>query len=285
MKYLVLGCNGMAGHMITLYLCEQGYDVTGFAREQNRHVCTIVGDARDLELVKKMIGTGAYDAVINCVGLLNHFAERSHEAAVFLNSYFPHYLAKITAGTQTQVIHISTDCVFSGTKGGYKEYDFPDGTLFYDRSKALGELNDRKNITVRTSVVGPDMKQDGIGLLNWFMQQEGRVKGYKHAIWTGQTTLQLGKTIENAVIQQARGLYHMVPEKSISKYNLLCLFNTYLRSSPIEIIPEEEFRTNKSLVRTNEDGFDYGVPDYEVQMKELGIWMRRHKELYPHYRL
>ena len=77
----------------------------------------------------------------------------------------------------------------------------------------------------------------------------------------------------------------MVPEKSISKYNLLCLFNTYLRSSPIEIIPEEEFRTNKSLVRTNEDGFDYGVPDYEVQMKELGIWMRRHKELYPHYRL
>lgn len=275
----------MAGHMITLYLYEQGYDVTGFAREQNKHVHTIVGDARNLELVKKMIEAGTYDAIINCVGILNHCAEKDHEAAVFLNSYFPQFLGRITTDIPTQVIQLSTDCVFSGTRGSYKEHDFPDGKSFYDRSKALGELNDKKNITLRTSIVGPDLKQEGIGLLNWFMQQNERVKGYKHAIWTGQTTLQLAKTIENKVIQQTNGLYHMVPERSISKYNLLCLFNTYLRNNTIEIIAEENFRIDKSLVRTKIEGDNYIIPEYETQIKELGIWMRGHKELYPHYKL
>lgn len=285
MKYLVLGCNGMAGHMITRYLCEQGHDVTGFARENSRFVHTVIGDARELELIRKTIVDGKYDAAVNCIGVLNQFAERNHEAAVFLNSYFPHYLASITADTQTQIIHISTDCVFRGTKGGYTEHDFPDGTLFYDRSKALGELIDKKNITLRTSIIGPDMKPEGIGLLNWFIQEEDKVKGYKNAIWTGQTTLHLAKTIENAVIQQAKGMFHVVPEMSISKYNLLCLFNKYVRNVPIEIIPEESFRIDKSLVRTNFKGFHYNIPDYETQVIELGMWMREHKELYPHYRL
>ncbi len=285
MKYLILGCNGMAGHMITLYLSGEGYDVTGFAREKNRFVRTVIGDARDSELIRDTILDGSYDVTVNCIGVLNQFAETNHEAAVFLNSYFPYYLAGICADTQTQIIHISTDCVFSGIKGGYKEHDFPDGTMFYDRSKALGELIDKKNITLRTSIVGPDMKPEGIGLINWFMQQKERVKGYKNAIWTGQTTLQLAKTIEEAAIRKSYGLYHAVPDKSISKYDMLLLFNEYLRKEPIEVVLEEEFRSDKSLLRTTYEGFDYRIPDYETQVMELGVWMREHKELYPHYRL
>ncbi len=285
MSFLILGCNGMAGHMITLYLYEKGYEVTGFAREKSRFVETVVGDARDLEQIKKTIEDGKYDTVINCIGLLNQFAEEDHEGAVFLNTYLPHYLARITADTQTKIIHMSTDCVFSGRKGNYREQDFPDGRLFYDRTKALGELNDQKNITFRNSIIGPDMKTDGIGLMNWFMQQEGQVKGYKNAIWTGQTTLQLAKTIECAVMQQVYGLYNMVPDKSISKYEILCLLNRYLRREVIEIIPDEDFRVNKSLIRTNYRGFDYKIPDYETQIMELGTWMREHKRLYPHYKL
>ena len=133
MKTLILGCNGMAGHMISVYLFEQGYEVEGFAREKSRFVKTIIGDARDTTFLKDTIERGEYRAVVNCIGLLSKFAENDHEAAVYLNSYLPQYLAKITDKTDAIVIHISTDCVFSGSRGGYTENDFPDGELFYDR--------------------------------------------------------------------------------------------------------------------------------------------------------
>lgn len=283
MRFLILGCNGMAGHMISLYLKEQGYEVDGYARQESFLVNTIVGDARDIELLRKTIEKGNYRAVINCIGVLNKFAENDHEAAVFLNAYFPQFLAKVTENTDTQIIHISTDCVFSGSRGGYMESDFPDGELFYDRSKALGEIVNKKDVTFRMSIIGPDIHRNGIGLLNWFMQQKGNVKGYKNAIWTGQTTFQLAKTIENAVIQRVYGLYNMVPEESISKYDLLQLFNHYLRSDPIEVIPEENFKIDKSLKRTNYELFRYQIPGYKQQIKELGEWMHEHKEFYPHY--
>lgn len=286
MKFLVLGCNGMAGHLISLYLKEQGHDVTGFARSESKLLDkTVVGDARDLGLLKDTITFGNYDSVINCIGLLNKFAESDHEAAVFLNSYLPQFLAKVTDNTNTQVIQMSTDCVFSGSKGGYTEESFPNGTLFYDRSKALGELDDGKNVTLRNSIVGPDIKPSGIGLINWFLQQHFKVKGYKNAIWTGQTTLQLAKTMENAATQRVHGLYNMVPDQSISKYDMLLLFNKYLRSDPIEVVPEENFKIDKSLIRTRFEGFSYKIPDYETQIKELGDWMRDHKKLYPQYNL
>lgn len=285
MKFLVLGCNGMAGHVISLYLKEQGYEVDGFARKKSELVKTIVGDVRDVDMLSKTIETGNYDTVINCIGLLNKFAEKDHEAAVFLNSYLPHFLVKVTYGSEVQVIYISTDCVFSGSRGGYAESDLPDGELFYDRSKALGEIINKKDVTLRMSIIGPDMNKNGIGLINWFMQQNGRVKGYKNAIWTGQTTLQLAKTIENAAIQKVYGLYNMVPEYIISKYDMLVLFNQYLRHDKLEIVPEENFRIDKSLIRTNYELFSYKIPGYEQQIKELGEWMMEHKNLYPHYNL
>ncbi len=285
MKFLVLGCNGMAGHTVSIYLKEQGYEVDGFAREQSPFVKTITGDARDLKRVREIIRSCGYSTVVNCIGVLNQSAENDHETAVFLNAYFPQFLAKAAAGTDTQIIQISTDCVFSGNKGGYKEGDLPDGTLFYDRSKALGEVWDDKDVTFRNSIIGPDMKKTGIGLVNWFMQQEGSVHGYKNAIWTGQTTLQLAKTIERAAVSRVHGLHHMVPENSISKYELLLLFNKYLRAKPVAVVPEDRFKIDKSLVRTDFTSFNYKIPSYETQIKELGNWMRAHRDLYPHYRL
>lgn len=285
MKFLVLGCNGMAGHVISLYLHEKGHDVTGFAREKSNLVKSIVGDAMDFALLEDIIAHKDYDAVINCVGLLNQFAESNHANAVLLNGYLPHYLAMITEKTDTQVIHMSTDCVFSGKTGKYTEDALQDGTLFYDRSKAIGELNDSKNVTLRNSIVGPDMKKEGIGLLNWFMKQNDTVNGFRKAIWTGQTTLQLAKTMEEVAKQRANGLFNMVPTNSINKYELLQLFNKYIRKNAIEIIPQDTFVADKSLVRTRFEGFDYHIPDYVTMIKELGEWMRAHRELYPHYEL
>lgn len=283
MKFLVIGCNGMAGHIISLYLKERGHNVTGYAREHSKYVNTIVGDATDYEMLKKVVQRGGYDSVINCVGLLNQYAEENHAMAVLLNGYLPHFLAQITEDTDIQVIHMSTDCVFSGKTGGYTEESIPDGTLFYDKSKAIGELEDEKNITLRNSIVGPDIKETGIGLLNWFMKQEGSVNGFKKAVWTGQTTLQLAKTMEAAAKDRAHGLYNTVPDESINKYELLKLFNKYIRKEPIEIVPVDTLVVDKSLIRTRYEGFGYFIPGYATMVKELGEWMRAHKELYPHY--
>lgn len=285
MKILILGCNGMAGHLISLYLHEKGHDVTGFARNKSRFVKTVLGDATNLSLVKKTVSNGNYDSVVNCIGILNQFAEMNHEAAVLLNAYLPHYLAKITEETNTQIVHMSTDCVFSGDSGKYKEKSLRDGPTFYDRSKALGELDNSKDITLRNSIVGPDLNHEGIGLLNWFMQQKNDVNGFSRVLWTGQTTLQLAKTIEAAVIQRSSGLYNMVPNEIISKYELLELFNKYIRMDSLKIISQETPISDKSLIRTNFDGFDYIIPSYKSMVMELGEWMNVHKEIYPHYDL
>lgn len=285
MKFLVFGCNGMAGHTICLYLQEQGHKVDGFARTKSRFVPTIIGDVKDIGRVGEAVVSDDYDAVINCIGILNDYAERDQEAAAYLNAYFPHLLAKLAENKKTIVVNISTDCVFSGRRGGYTEQDIPDGTSFYARSKALGELIDGKNITLRCSFVGADMNPEGIGLMNWFLRQKGAVKGYSKVFWTGLTTLQLAKIIEEAVRVQAAGLYHMVPAKSISKYELLELFNCFLRKKKIHIEQDETVKVDKSMKRTNFAGMNYAIPDYETQIRELGDWMRAYKELYPHYEL
>ncbi len=284
MKFFVLGCNGMAGHTISLYLKEQGHEVLGFDRAKSKYVDSVVGDARDLSFLEKLIKDGHYDSVINCIGILNQFAEQNKALATFLNSYFPHFLADITSSTDTQIIHMSTDCVFSGKRGEYTEDDFRDGETFYDRSKALGELEDGKNITLRNSIVGPDINPNGIGLMNWFMQQNGSINGYTKAMWTGQTTLQLAKTMEVAAKEKAHGLYNTVPNCAISKYDLLKLFNHYLRQDKVVINSVDGINADKSLKRTRFD-FYYIIPDYEKMVADLAEWVFKHKEMYPHYQL
>lgn len=274
----------MAGHIIAIYLKEQGHDVLGFSRTSSKFIKSITGNVHSTNLLRKIISEGEFDSVINCVGLLNQFAEMDPAEAAFVNTYIPHFLAKITADTNTQIIHMSTDCVFSGKRGAYSENDYRDGDSFYDRSKALGELKDSKNLTLRNSIVGPDTKSAGIGLLNWFMQQNGEIQGYTQSIWTGQTTLQLAKTMEAAAQNKATGLYNAVPECSISKYDLLKLFNYYLRGNKLVIHPVDGIALDKSLKRTRFD-FDYIIPDYETMIFELSIWMKSHSKLYPHYHL
>ncbi len=285
MKFLILGCNGMAGHQISLYLQEQGHDVTGFALEKSKLLNkSIAGDATDFPSLKKIIQEGKYDTVINCIGILNQFAENNHALATLLNSYLPHFVAQAANEVGTQVIHMSTDCVFSGKRGQYTEDDLPDGATFYDRSKALGELNDDKNITLRNSIVGPDINEKGIGLLNWFMHQTCEINGYTKALWTGQTTLQLAKTMEAAAKERATGLYNTVPDTNISKYELVKLFNKYLRNNSITIHPVDGVNADKSLKRTRFE-FSYRIPDYETMVEEAAKWIMNHKSLYPHYNL
>lgn len=285
MKLLVLGCNGMAGHLISIYFKEKGNDVIGFARSDSRLLDkTIIGDASDMLLVKRTIEDGQYDAVINCIGLLNQFAENNKAKAVLLNGYLPHYLVEITKNTKTRIIHMSTDCVFAGNDGPYYEDSFPNGTTFYDRSKAIGEIDNDKDLTFRNSIIGPDIKESGIGLFNWFMKQEGSISGFTGAIWTGVTTLTLAKAMETALKENLTGLYNLVNNQSITKFDLCSLFNRYFRNGEVEINPDDKLQLDKSLRRKRND-FSFVVPSYEQQIKEMREWVNSHKDLYPHYNI
>lgn len=284
MKFFICGCNGMAGHTVSLYLQEQGHDVYGFDLKESKYIKSFAGNAFDTETLAKVIREGHYDSVINCIGVLNQFAEQNHALAAYLNSYFPHFLAKATEGTDTQVIHMSTDCVFSGSRGDYVETDLRDNVTFYGRSKALGELEDEKNITMRDSIVGPDTNPNGPSLLNWFMSQTGEVNGFTNKMWTGLTTLELAKAMEAAAKERAHGLFNMVPDRAISKYGLLKLFNHYLKNDTLTVNAVEGAPANLSLKRTRFE-FSYLIPDYEVMVAELAEWIIKHKEMYPHYNM
>lgn len=282
MKFLVLGASGMAGHLIALYLKEQGHEVVGFSRQPVSFVESIKGDAQDIPFLRQSISVGDYDVVINAIGLLNKNAEDHKFDAAFLNGCLPHLLAEITVASSTRIFHMSTDCVFAGNTGPYTEDSLPDGKTFYDKSKALGELTDDKNLTFRCSIVGPDINPAGIGLLNWFMKQTGSVKGYTRALWTGITTLELAKAMEVAAGTDVTGLVNLVPNSNISKYELLGLFNSALRSDCIDIIPDGSVVLDKTLLRAN-FSFCYEVPDYKIMIGEMEEWIEGHLDIYPHY--
>ena len=282
MKFLVLGATGMAGHTISIYLLEKGHEVDTFSRKAFAYGHNIIGDIANLSVLKDVIGQGKYDCIINCIGALNQFAENDKTNAVLLNSYLPHWLVQETKQLSTSVIHMSTDCVFSGDTGGYHEDAVTDGMTFYDRSKALGEVQDSKNLTFRNSIIGPDVDKKGIGLFNWFMHQNKEINGYKKAIWSGVTTLTLAQAMEKAAADGLTGLYHLTNNVPICKYDLLCLFNKYFRDNKLIIHEIDGVEVDKTIINTRKD-FDFVVPNYEQMIYEMSIWVKTHRELYPHY--
>ena len=282
MKVLILGGTGMAGHTISIYFKESGHDVTVFSRVKIDYCKNINGDITDFDNIRSIIEIGEFDAIINAVGILNQEAEENKARAVLINTYFPHFLSDVTKKMNTKVIHMSTDCVFSGKSGAYSETSTRDGSTFYDRTKALGELDNNKDLTFRNSIIGPDIDKNGIGLFNWFMKQDVQISGFTKAIWTGVTTLTLAKAIEQAINQDLKGLYHLVNNQNISKFELLKLFNNCFKEDKIEILQNDNISINKSLVNNRND-FLFKVPSYENMIYEMKEWIVNHKTFYPHY--
>lgn len=282
MNILVLGGTGMAGHTISIYFKEAGHNVTVFSRKKINYCKNINGNVTDFDRLKEIIIKNNYDAIINAVGILNQDAEDNKSNAVLINSYLPHFLSDITKEMNTRIIHMSTDCVFSGTKGGYTEDSLRDGKTFYDRTKALGELENDKDLTFRNSIIGPDLNEKGIGLFNWFMKQENQINGYTKAFWTGVTTLELAKAMEQALTQNLTGLYNLVNNEKINKYELLELFNKYFKENRLEITPIDNTFVDKSLINTRSD-FSYTIPSYEIMIRDMKEWIEKHSNLYTHY--
>ena len=284
-KVLVLGAGGMAGHVITTAFKKlpDAYGVVTVSRTKSAVSADILLDVTDLPALRVMVEEHKPDIIINCIGVLNQSAESDPANAILVNSYLPHYLEALTKDSNTRLIHISTDCVFSGKKGGYTETDLKDGPGYYAQTKALGEVLNEKDTTIRTSIIGPELNTTGIGLFNWFAKQEGEIKGYSQAFWTGVTTLELAKAIITILEKNITGLYHLVNNEKIDKFSLL---NIFLKAFPCSKVTGinafDDYKTDKSLINTRRD-ISLAVPAYVTMIAEMKIWIAEHKELYPHY--
>lgn len=279
-KVLILGASGMAGHVIHHYLRQLDYDVTGIARTFPPFFpAAVILDVHNIGALDRFIASKQFDIIVNCIGVLNSAADSNKESAVFINSYLPHWLARFPA----KLIHLSTDCVFSGKLGSYPDDAPHDGGTFYDRSKSLGEVLSQKDLTLRQSIIGPELSTKGIGLLNWFLTQKGPINGYTNAIWNGVTTLELAKGIDSAIRQELTGLYQFVPNSSVTKCDLLIEFKRVFAMSDVEILPfENQPRIDKTLVSIRND-FEYSISPYSTQLNELKQWMVANSQLYQHY--
>lgn len=281
MRVVVLGCTGMAGHVIFNLLKEYKYDVFGMSRRIKNTKNTQQIDAHDFRKLEDCLDIVCPDVIVNCIGILNEDAEKKPDSAILLNAYLPHWLARKYSNSNTNVIHLSTDCVFAGSKGSYKEDDFRDGDTMYDRSKILGEINNHKDLTFRMSIVGPDMTEKGRGLFNWFMLQHGQINGYTQVFWNGITTIELAKAIDQAIKEQLTGLYHLVPNSFINKHDLLCLFKKVFNRKDIIINEEDSIKKDKTLINTRKD-FSYTLRTYPEMIEEMKVWIKEHDVLYQH---
>lgn len=282
-KVVVIGCKGMAGHVVKTWLESTGlYDVWGIARGIDSGQKLINLDVSNTKELESILDNGSFDVVINCIGLLNKTAEDNPELAVWFNSYFPQLLASYGKKHNFKLVHISTDCVFSGKEGGYKEDSFKNGIGFYAQSKALGEVINTKDLTFRTSIIGPELNENGIGLFHWFMSQNDEVFGYSEAYWSGVTTIELAKGIHEAIKQDLTGLYHFVNSSKISKFDLVNEFNSNFRDGGINIISKSDYKVDKSLINTRDD-FNYTINSYKIMIKEMKNWILDYKNIYKHY--
>ena len=282
-RILILGASGMAGHMISMHFKTlpekyKVYDVCHTIRlDENSEVL----DIHDLSLLNTIIRKVNPDIVINSIGILNKNAEDNPSNTIFINSYFPRYLEEGFKNTNIKLIHISTDCVFSGEAGNYNEASIPDGIDLYAKTKILGEINNNKDLTVRTSIIGPELKHNGTGLFHWFMKQNGKVSGYSKVFWSGVTTLQLGKCLDLMIENNLNGLYNLTSKVPINKYELLKIINSVFDKN-ILIDSSEQVKNDKSLMSIRKD-FSVELPAYTEMISELKVWMIKNKQLYLEY--
>lgn len=274
MKILVLGGGGMAGHMLVDYFRKVTPYSVFFTTRDPVQKDGLYLDVRDHVMVEKLVESVVPDVVINTVGILNQQAEINALEAYQVNAIFPNVLRDIVDKVKGKLIHISTDCVFLGDRGNYTEHDMPDGESVYAKTKALGEIIKDRHLTIRTSIVGPEIRSHGIGLYHWFMQQRGQIKGYTNVYWNGVTTLELAKAIDYLIRNPLSGLLHLHAPEKVSKYELLKLFQEQFGHRLVNIVPDGEIKQDRSLVSTRND-FHYRVPVYTQMLSELYNWMWR----------
>ncbi|GAB3844655.1 NAD(P)-dependent oxidoreductase [Micromonospora andamanensis] len=257
-RVLVVGVTGMLGHAVFRELSDDpGLDVHGLARSISnradwypRHLLARIVPAVDVTRfgqVQQLVDELRPDVVVNCVGVIKQRPDvQDAVQTVTLNALFPHLLADACAQFGSRLVHVSTDCVFSGRRGGYVEDDLPDPPDLYGRSKLLGEATSVPALTLRTSIIGHELATNR-SLVDWFLSQQGRVRGFTRAIYSGVTTVEFARLLRTVVLprEELTGLYHVAAEP-ISKYDLLRLVAEVYGWSG-ELVPDDEFVCDRSM--------------------------------------
>lgn len=262
-RVLVLGAAGMLGHKLCQILPQHGLDVSATVRSDASGYARFEGVFDQVELIPgvdvldeprldTVIGQCDPEIIVNSVGIVKQLKEAADPyISVGINSWLPHRLARLCGEQDRRLIHISTDCVFEGTEGQYREDSPSTAVDLYGKSKYLGETTatEKAAVTLRTSIIGRELKTPGHGLLEWFLSQEGAaVRGFRKAIFSGLTTHELADVIAR-VIRDApalNGVYH-VASAPISKFDLLGLIRD-VYGLEVDILPEDGFRCDRSLV-------------------------------------
>ena len=285
-KVIILGSGGLIGHQVFNYLNDTGnYELHSISHHYKVSSDTVLIDARDEKKLFDTITSISPNYIINCIGILINGSEADPENAIYLNSYMPHRLVKLSDRINAKLIHISTDCVFSGDKKEpYIEMDEKDGRSIYARTKGLGEVINDKHLTIRTSVIGPELKNDrDEELFHWFMSQSGEISGYTKAIWSGVTSIELAKAVKWSIDKNITGLYHITNNSSISKYNLLKLLKKYTKKNII-IKPYDCKDVDKSFIDTRLL-LDYEIPSYERMVSDMVDLILKNRSLYSQYKI
>ncbi len=288
-QVIVLGCNGMLGHVFYLNLeAAPDFEVVGVGRSNKwfpNIECYDFHDPNFWHWIEQQEPV----AVVNCAGILVRDSDQRPAEAIYINSYLPHRLAEIFADRSTVLVQISTDCVFSGKHGPYGVNSPHDGEGYYARTKSLGEVP--KAVTIRTSIVGPELKSEGTGLFHWWTQQAGEIKGFKQAWWSGLTTMELTRCISD-FLSYCSGTKDVDPPvlpglcqlaaMSISKFNLLSDWNRVFRRNQT-VLPDESYVCNKVLLPSY--GVPLAIPDplHLSMANRMKLWIEEHPDLYPHY--
>jgi dTDP-4-dehydrorhamnose reductase len=275
MRVLVLGVTGMLGNAMFRYLSlNGGYEVYGSARNASRLRSCVNEDMAsrivtgvDVENQDALAGLFAKikpQAVVNCIGLIKQLAAADDPlSAIPINSMLPHRLSALCKIAGARLVHISTDCVFSGAKGNYLESDPSDAKDLYGRSKYLGEVADAHAITLRTSIIGPELNDGAHALLGWFLSQQGAVNGFTRAIFSGLPTVELARVVGEFVLPRPHlsGLYH-VAAAPISKFDLLTLIaEVYGKKIQINRLDDPAIDRSLDASRFN-DATGYHAPEW-----------------------
>jgi len=228
-------------------------------------------DACSNKSIEHVIQDFLPDVVLNAIGIIKQRDDaKTYVPSIEINSLLPHKLAYLTKNIGARLIHLSTDCVFSGESGNYSEEDSPDSRDLYGLSKFLGEVKEEHCLTLRTSIIGLELSNKN-SLIEWFLAQSGEIKGYNKAVYTGFTTLEFVRLIELVIMKYPKlhGVFH-VASNPITKYDLLSMLSKLLGRDDITILPDDEFICNRSLNSSKFNSITgYNAPDWQTMLGEL----------------
>ncbi len=251
LNILVLGSNGMLGHALVQRLKTDNlidvYSLSRYASPLKNHFnCDLLNRSNLEKVIKKC----SPDVIVNCAGILVKNSQKLVESAIEINSCLPNYLSQLTKKLGFRLIHISTDCVFNGEKGNYKESEIPNANDIYGKTKWLGEVTNNSNVlTIRTSIIGFEISKERTGLLEWIISMKGKsVSGYNNVLWNGLTTLELSNIILKKITRDPKtsGLIHAFGVAKVSKLEIIKVISTILDLN-IEVVPDLNKISDKSL--------------------------------------